>query len=76
MCDCLQLEKRKGKLNPIVRSIRARFGLRPMPLNIIHDADGLPRLVLTEPTGSSIEVGSLRLLSFVIFEDRRNFNKL
>lgn len=54
-------------MNPIVRSIRARFGLRPMPLNIIHDADGLPRLVLTEPTGSSIEVGSLRLLSFVIF---------
>ncbi|XVF60220.1 hypothetical protein PTKIN_Ptkin08bG0027300 [Pterospermum kingtungense] len=27
-----------------------------MPLNLVHDADGLPRIVLTEPTGSSAEV--------------------
>lgn len=27
-----------------------------MPVNMIHDADGLPRIVLTEPMGSSVEV--------------------
>ncbi|KAH7532445.1 putative glucose-6-phosphate 1-epimerase [Ziziphus jujuba] len=27
-----------------------------MPLNIVHDTDGLPRIILTEPTGSSAEV--------------------
>ncbi|XP_050225173.1 putative glucose-6-phosphate 1-epimerase [Mercurialis annua] len=27
-----------------------------MPLNILHDADGFPRLILTEPAGSSAEV--------------------
>lgn len=27
-----------------------------MPVNMIHDADGLPRVVLTEPMGSSAEV--------------------
>ncbi|OMO69281.1 Aldose 1-/Glucose-6-phosphate 1-epimerase [Corchorus olitorius] len=26
-----------------------------MPLNIVHDNDGLPRIILTEPTGSSAE---------------------
>ncbi|KAK9271918.1 hypothetical protein L1049_002284 [Liquidambar formosana] len=27
-----------------------------MPFNIVHDADGFPRIILTEPTGSSAEV--------------------
>ncbi|KAJ6314708.1 hypothetical protein OIU78_018234 [Salix suchowensis] len=27
-----------------------------MPLNMVHDADGLPRIILTDPTGSSAEV--------------------
>ncbi|KAF2292265.1 hypothetical protein GH714_018364 [Hevea brasiliensis] len=27
-----------------------------MPLNIFHDADGLPRIILSEPSGSSAEV--------------------
>ncbi|CAO2828569.1 unnamed protein product [Amaranthus hypochondriacus] len=27
-----------------------------MPVNLIHDADGLPRIVLTEPMGSSAEI--------------------
>ncbi|XP_027347699.1 putative glucose-6-phosphate 1-epimerase [Abrus precatorius] len=37
-------------------SIRARLRPRPMPLNIFQDIDGLPRIILTEPTGSSAEV--------------------
>lgn len=47
-------------MNPFVSSIRARLKPRPkprpMPLNIIHDANGLPRTILTEPNGSSAEV--------------------
>ncbi|XP_020534890.1 putative glucose-6-phosphate 1-epimerase isoform X1 [Jatropha curcas] len=27
-----------------------------MPFNIVHDVDGLPRIILTDPTGSSAEV--------------------
>lgn len=27
-----------------------------MPMNLVHDVDGLPRIILTEPTGSSAEV--------------------
>ncbi|GAB4848073.1 hypothetical protein Ancab_002735 [Ancistrocladus abbreviatus] len=27
-----------------------------MPVNLVHDADGLPRIILTEPMGSSAEV--------------------
>ncbi|PKI79156.1 putative glucose-6-phosphate 1-epimerase [Punica granatum] len=27
-----------------------------MPLNLVHDSDGLPRIILTEPTGSTAEV--------------------
>jgi glucose-6-phosphate 1-epimerase len=30
-----------------------------MPLNMVHDADGLPRILLTDPTGSSAEVITL-----------------
>lgn len=60
---CLQLEWRKGKVNPIVSSIRAK--LRLMPLNVVHDTEGLPRIILTEPTGSSAEVGLV--LSFMAF---------
>ncbi|TKY63196.1 putative glucose-6-phosphate 1-epimerase [Spatholobus suberectus] len=37
-------------------SIRTRIKPRPMPLNIFQDKDGLPRIILTEPTGSSAEV--------------------
>ncbi|KAL2320173.1 hypothetical protein Fmac_029142 [Flemingia macrophylla] len=37
-------------------SIRARLKTRPMPLNILQDKDGLPRIILTEPTGASAEV--------------------
>lgn len=53
------MEWRKGKVNPFVSSIRERLKPRPMPmpLNILHDANGLPRIILTEPTGSSAEVG-------------------
>ncbi|GAY61337.1 hypothetical protein CUMW_209190 [Citrus unshiu] len=51
-----RLEWRKGKVNPFVSRIRARLGPTAMPLNIVHDKDGLPRIILTEPTGSSAEV--------------------
>lgn len=49
----------KGKVNPIVSSLRERLRLKPMPLNMVHDADGLPRILLTDPTGSSAEVITL-----------------
>lgn len=52
----VQLEWRKGKVNPFVSGIRARLRPEAMPLNIVHDKDGLPRIILTEPTGSSAEV--------------------
>ena len=47
------------KVNPIMSSLRARLRLKPMPLNMVHDADGLPRIILTDPTGSSAEVITL-----------------
>ncbi|KAF3444567.1 hypothetical protein FNV43_RR14259 [Rhamnella rubrinervis] len=37
-------------------TITAKLRLRPMPLNFVRDTDGLPRIILTEPTGSSAEV--------------------
>lgn len=43
-------------MNPFVSGIRARLRPEAMPLNIVHDKDGLPRIILTEPTGSSAEV--------------------
>ncbi|KAL5568389.1 hypothetical protein UlMin_024964 [Ulmus minor] len=54
----MQLEWRKGKANPFVSSIRERLKLssKTMPLNILHEGDGLPRIILTEPTGSSAEI--------------------
>lgn len=36
---------------------RGRFRLKTMPLNIVNKGDGFPRIILTEPTGSSAEVG-------------------
>ena len=53
----LQLEWRKGKVKPILRDWRARLRLNPMPVNIVNDAGGLSRIILTEPMGSSAEVG-------------------
>ncbi|KAK7395797.1 hypothetical protein VNO78_16367 [Psophocarpus tetragonolobus] len=50
------LDWKKGKVNPFMSSIRARLRPRPMPLNIFQDIDGLPRIILTEPTGSSAQV--------------------
>lgn len=48
-------------MSPLVSSIRARLRPRPrhrpMPLNIFQDLDGVPRILLTEPSGSSAEVG-------------------
>ncbi|KAK7293469.1 hypothetical protein RJT34_16335 [Clitoria ternatea] len=52
----VQLDWRKGKVNPFMSSIRAKLKPRPMPLNVFQDIDGLPRIILTEPTGSSAEV--------------------
>uniref|UniRef100_A0A6N2MNI2 glucose-6-phosphate 1-epimerase n=1 Tax=Salix viminalis TaxID=40686 RepID=A0A6N2MNI2_SALVM len=47
-------EPEKKESNNIVA--KARLRLKPMPLNMVHDADGLPRIILTDPTGSSAEV--------------------
>lgn len=52
----VQLEWGIGKVNPFVSRIAARLRPKAMPLNIVHDKDGLPRIILTEPTGSSAEV--------------------
>ncbi|KAK4846525.1 hypothetical protein QYF36_018591 [Acer negundo] len=52
----INLEWRKGKVNPFVSNIRAKLRTKAMSLNIIHDKDGLPKIILTEPTGSSAEV--------------------
>ncbi|XP_038703201.1 putative glucose-6-phosphate 1-epimerase isoform X2 [Tripterygium wilfordii] len=54
--DNMCLEWRKGKVSPIVNSIRARLRPKSMPFNIVNDGDGLPRILLTEPSGSSAEV--------------------
>ncbi|GAB4847886.1 hypothetical protein Ancab_026945 [Ancistrocladus abbreviatus] len=51
----INLEQRKVKLNPFVGNLRERLRLKPMPVNLVHDANGLPRIVLTEPMGSSAE---------------------
>lgn len=58
----------KEKANPFARSIRARMGPRQMPPNIVNDANRLPRIILTEPDGSSAEVGLIGsiLLYFLI----------
>lgn len=64
----VQLEWRKGKVNPFVSSIRAK--LRPrgvMSFNIVNDKDGLPRVILTEPTGSSAEVWFKFWSFFLVF---------
>ncbi|KAI4348207.1 hypothetical protein L6164_008958 [Bauhinia variegata] len=51
-----KLDWRKGKVTPFVSSIRAKLRPSPMPLNIFQDIDGLPRVILTEPNGSSAQV--------------------
>ncbi|RDY00338.1 hypothetical protein CR513_16490, partial [Mucuna pruriens] len=51
-----ELDWEKGKVNPFMSSIRAKLRPRSMPLNIFQDIDGLPRIILTEPTGSSAKV--------------------
>ncbi|KAK7265982.1 hypothetical protein RIF29_18619 [Crotalaria pallida] len=54
----LDWNKNKVKMNPFLSNIRAR--LEPttatVPLNIFKDKDGMPRIILTEPKGSSAEV--------------------
>ena len=54
---CLQLDWSKGKVSPLVSSLRGSWlRHRAMPLNIFQDLDGLSRIRLTEPSGSSVEV--------------------
>lgn len=38
-----------------------------MPLNIVHEANGFPRIILTEPRGSSAEVIGSYFLSVRVF---------
>lgn len=45
------------KIHPFVTNFRAKFQSKTMPVNIMNDADGLPRIILSEPTGSTAEVG-------------------
>lgn len=62
--DWLQnLDWRRVKVKPFVsnsRALRLQQQHQPniqMPLNVFQDKDGLPRIVLTDPNGSSAEVG-------------------
>jgi len=62
--DWLQnLDWRRVKGKPFVSSSRAlrlqqqHQPIIQMPLNVFQDKDGLPRIVLTDPNGSSAEVG-------------------
>lgn len=62
--DWLQfVDWRRVKVKPFVSNSGA-FRLQQsidysvqMPLNVFQDKDGLPRIVLTDPNGSSAEVG-------------------
>ena len=54
-------------MNPFVSSIRARLKPTPMPMNIFQDTDGLSRIILTEPNGSSAEVGMISLYVSLAF---------
>lgn len=55
--DWFKLDWSRVKVNPFVSSLREKLQQqRPMPLNIFQDKDGLPRILLTEPNGSSAEV--------------------
>jgi hypothetical protein len=58
-----QLDWRRVKVKPFVKSIQ-------MPLNVFQDKDGLPRIVLTDPNGSSAEVGL-----FIIFFVKEKLDK-
>jgi hypothetical protein len=65
--DWLQnLDWRRVKVKPFVSNSRAlrlqqqqHQPIIQMPLNVFQDKDGLPRIVLTDPNGSSAEVGFL-----------------
>ncbi|GMH06788.1 hypothetical protein Nepgr_008628 [Nepenthes gracilis] len=52
----MNLDGRRGKVNPFADKLQARLRKKPMPVNFVHDADGLPKIILTEPMGSSAEV--------------------
>lgn len=43
-------------MKPFVNSFRAKVRPEQMPFNIVHGADGFPRVILTDLTGSSAEV--------------------
>lgn len=43
-------------MNSFGSSIRTKLCPKAMPLNVINDADGLSKIILTEPNGSSAEV--------------------
>lgn len=53
-CYMLQLEWSKGQV--FVDRIRSGLHQKQMPVKFGHDAAALPRVVLTEPGGSSAEV--------------------
>ena len=57
MCVGLNAVQIGAGVKPIVNRTRGRCRLETMPLNIVNKGDGFPRIILTEPTGSSAEVG-------------------
>ncbi|KAJ4973782.1 hypothetical protein NE237_006956 [Protea cynaroides] len=52
----IKLEGGREKGKPFFRSFTGRLRSKQMPVTIFHGADGLPRIILTEPCGSTAEV--------------------
>lgn len=46
----------EGKVHPIVSNSGEKLRVNAMPANIVQDGDGSPRVILSEPTGSTVEV--------------------
>ena len=46
----------EGKVHPIASDSGEKLGAIAMPANVIRDADGSSRVILSEPTGCTAEV--------------------
>lgn len=46
----------EGKVHPIASNSGEKLGAIAMPANVIRDADGSSRVILSEPTGCTAEV--------------------
>jgi hypothetical protein len=78
-----QVDWRRVKVKPFVSNSGGALRLQQesiqMPFNVFQDKDGLPRIVLTDPNGSSAEVClfgvSLLLMILLIFFVKEKLDK-